>query len=388
MHLPSPAALFMTLVLLPGCPSSDADSPDPTDTCGSLAEAGATWELDPGGAAGQIHPRTVLADGLLWTAYNRPDGGSDFGVFVVAHTCEGEVAVSPLRVDAGDGNATDPDLAVSGDRVLLSWQTDDGGSPYNLSVRTAVVDTEGDIVTPDTRLTLTEQGDPIPGQAWMAHPSPQGDGFALAFVRAPEDSAFAIALQALDSTGAPVGDVLSLTDGEQGAFEPSITASSGGHVVAWQDSFDGSAGFRAATVEGTDVTPLSWPMLDANGVGVSLAHAEGITWGAVGRASGVEAGPAGTNGDTVSLTMGLAPGISALPGGAAVAWSEGSPSSATAFVRRVDEDGPTGESVGVATGVGAYPADVVFLGGDLVLVTFAEGSSPAYRVRSEVLALP
>ena len=76
------------LVLLVGCPSGGDDDDASVSGCEELALPGTSWELDPGGEEGQIHPRTVLSGDVLWTAYNRPDGGSSFGVFVVGHACD------------------------------------------------------------------------------------------------------------------------------------------------------------------------------------------------------------------------------------------------------------------------------------------------------------
>lgn len=374
------------LVLLVGCPSGGDDDDASVSGCEELALPGTSWELDPGGEEGQIHPRTVLSGDVLWTAYNRPDGGSSFGVFVVGHACDGELVVPPVRVDAGDGNATDPDVTVVGGRVIVAWQTDDGASPYNLSVRIAVLDLDGELVSPATRVVTTDGEGAFTGQSWMARLTAEADGAALVLVRAAGELQWQVVVQRLDLEGAPVGETLQVTDGLDARFEPAVVSDGERLVVAWQESFDGSEGFGAAVVVGNDVSPVVWPQLDAPGIGVSLSTFGGETWAAVGRSLGVNAGTLGGEGASVP-GVALAPGVAAHSGGAVVTWAEGSAANAELFMAAVSDSG-FGSAVPVADGVGAYPADVVALSDDVVLVTRAVGPSPTFRIEAEVLAAP
>jgi hypothetical protein len=148
-----------------GLPANDDDRIDDDSEC---ALSATSWEVDPEGEDGQIHPRSLRVGDTLWTAYNRPDGDTNFGVFVAVRSCDGTLLSGPKRLDDGLGNATDPDLVASGDRVVVAWQTDDQGTPWNLSVRTALLDLDGDIVREDERLVMTEEGGEWQGNAWMA----------------------------------------------------------------------------------------------------------------------------------------------------------------------------------------------------------------------------
>ena len=191
--------LFLGACVPTAVVDDDDDSASEEGAC--LPVAGG-WATDPDGESGQIHPRTILAGDALWTVYNRPDGGSDFAVYVVVRGCDGALLAGPVRLDDGSGNATDPDLAVSGDRVLVAWQNDDRSSPWNLSVRTAVLDLEGTVLQEDRRLEMTDGGTPWAGNAWMAHPAATPDGFLLVLSRANTDSVvFGLALQPLDTEG-------------------------------------------------------------------------------------------------------------------------------------------------------------------------------------------
>ena len=379
------ASLPFLLALLVGCPTGgDSDDDDSASTCADLLSDGASWQLDGDGEDGQIHPHTVLAGDTLVTTFNRPDGGSDFSVFVVAHACDGTLLWGPVRVDGGDGNATDPHATVAGDRALLAWQTDDGGSPFNLSVRLAAVDLgSGDVLVEDRRAEFLDGGDPMPGQSWMARLAARADGVDLVAVRAGEGQQFHVVHQVLDLNGSSVGDALALTDSQgPGAFEPAVVVDGDELVVAWQDSFDGSEGFGAARVSGATASALTWPLLEPAGIGVALTTSSADVWGAVGRSSGAVAGREGEAGDSISVAPALSPGVVARPGGAVVAWAEGSAANATWWLSPVG-----GERVEVGSGA-AYPADIVALDEAHVLITRAIGSSPVFRLEAEVVAVP
>lgn len=384
-----PAAMrcspLLPLVLLPalaGCPSANDDDAGPT--CAEQAAAAGSWELDPDGEDGQIHPRTVLADEVLWSAWNRPDGSSNFAVFLAGRGCDGSLLVGPIRLDTGDGNATDPDLAVNDDRILVAWQTDDGGAPYNLSVRTAVVSTDGEVVAPDTRAAFLVGGVAEPGQSWMARVAAVDDAFLLVAVRAGEQESFHVEAQPLDPGGAPVGDAISLTDPAEEAFEPAVAVDRGEVTIAWHESFDGSAGFGAATLDGDVPAGLAWPMLDEAGIGAGLTVAGGQIWGVVGTASGALAGPVGTAGERLGDAAALAPGIAGRGDGVVVAWAEGTPVNATWWVRAAGA--ALGQPIEVGPGA-AYNADVVLIDEGHALLTRAVGSSPELRLEADVVAL-
>jgi len=381
-------SLILVAAFLWGCPAGDDD--DSAEQACAAAET--DWEVDPDGEDGQIHPKTRLVDGQLWTAYNRPDGTNNFAVFVVVRECDGTLVSGPTRLDAGDGNATDPDIAASNGRVLVAWQTDDGGDP-NLSVRTALLDADGALIASDTRLAMTDGGAAWVGQSWMAHLTDTADGWAMALVRADDGAQFHVAVQALDADGLATGDALRLTDGIDAAFEPALMRDGDELVVGWQRSFDGSQGFGLARVANGAAAAMTWGVLDATGAGIGLGRdGDGRLFGAVGNAGArILFGRLGDDGAEPSGGSGVHSGPSIAPdvSGGVVAWNEGGANNAALVARRFDGDGAlVSDRVEIASGLGAYITDVVALPGGFVAATVADGPSPTFRLRTVVLELP
>ena len=377
--------LCLALLATPGCPSDGDDDDVAGSSCADLLSAGDSWSVDPDGEDGQIHPQTVLADGVLWSAWNRPDGGSNFAVFAAARSCDGALIAGPVRLDAGEGNSTDPAIAVSGDRVLVAWQTDDGGVPFNLSVRTAVLSTDGSVIADEARAEFLDGGAPVPGQSWMARVAPDPVGFLLVAVRAGDQESWHVVAQRLDGDGASVGDMVPITSPSDEAFEPAVAVDGDGAVIAWQDSFDGSEGFGAARLSGDNAVPVLWPMLASPGLGVALSGGEGL-WGVVGTAGGARAGEMLEPGQPLGTTAAQSPGIAARADGAVAAWAEGSAANATWWLRWID-GAESGDPIEVGAGA-AYSADLVALDDTHVLLTRAVGSSPAFRIEAEVVEVP
>lgn len=385
------------LILLLGCPPADDDD-SAADVC--VPTAGDSWDVDDG-EEGQIHPRSRLIDGRLWTAYNRPDGSNTFGVFVVGRECDGTLAFGPERVDANNGNATDPDLAWSGDRVLVAWQTDDSNQPDNLSVRTAVLDLDGTVVQPDQRLATTTAAGPFAGNAWMARIAPLSTGFGVALARASSNGQWQIALQRLDFDGQSTDPTVAITAGIEGAFEPALASQDDTLLVAWQNSFDGTGDFGLAELRaGSDTaTPVDWSALLNAGAGVAIGHdRDGTLWGGfsnsgarivlgeLGEAYGAQ--PA----EGVSAIM-SGPGLALRQTGGVIAWNEGAATNATLHARSWSTGGAAtfafdSDRTAIASSVGAYATDVVALSDDLVAFTYAVGPSPGFRLTTQIVSLP
>jgi hypothetical protein len=92
-------------------------------------------ELVPEGPDTQIHVFGAPDPDGVWVAWNQPDGAGLFDVWVQHLGCDGQVDVGPLQLDDGADNEIDPAVAVSGNRVLVAWQSDNGLGQDNLDVR-------------------------------------------------------------------------------------------------------------------------------------------------------------------------------------------------------------------------------------------------------------
>jgi len=376
-----------------GLPANDDDRIDDDSEC---ALSATSWEVDPEGEDGQIHPRSLRVGDTLWTAYNRPDGDTNFGVFVAVRSCDGTLLSGPKRLDDGLGNATDPDLVASGDRVVVAWQTDDQGTPWNLSVRTALLDLDGDIVREDERLVMTEEGGEWQGNAWMARLAGHSEGYFLTMSRANETTVqFGVALQRFDRDGLPIGHALHFGSPEVPAFEPSIAVDGSGGV--WISSLEDLAGGGPSSLlrveAGADSAhSQDWPLLDVTTAGVVLAHNSRGLWGVSAQeAASIQLGLLGGESwraDESSGGLHLAPGLSVAGDEGVVGWAQGAPNTASIHLRAFEPEGWLTEVLEVSSGpAGAYPADVVMLDSEHAMVTWAEGLSPAFRLHSEILAL-
>jgi hypothetical protein len=385
----------VSLFLFAGCGLSANDDDSVDDDLGCSFSA-ASWEVDPEGEEGQIHPRSLRVEDTLWTAYNRPDGDANFGVFVAVRSCDGSLLAGPKRLDDGLGNATDPDLVASAGGVLVAWQTDDQGTPWNLSVRTALLDLDGHIVREDERLLMTEDGEDWQGNAWMARLAADSGGYFLTMSRANEATVqFGVALQRLDQDARPVGDALHFGSPDAPAFEPSISVDGGGDV--WVSSLEDLAGGGPASLlrveSGTD-SPQSqdWPLLDVRTAGVVLAHNSSGLWAVSAQeAASIHLGlleGESWRADDSSGGLHLAPGLSVAGSEGVVGWAQGAPNTASIHLRAFDPEGWFTEALEISSGpAGAYPADVLMLDSAHAMVTWAEGPSPSFRLHSEILPL-
>ena len=374
-------ALLLILLFSSACSGpAPGEGPGP-ESCADLASEGDSWAPDADGPDGQIHPRTVLAQQTLWTAWNRPDEDGSFSVWIGAHACDGEVVVAPVRLDGGDGNATDPDLAIGEDGVFVVWQRDFPQGDFNLSVRWARVGLDGEVLAADEELVFEGPAGALQGQAWMARVVPAEGGWLVAAVRADPGGVFHPVVQGLGSEGEPAGAVVVVGDPAAEGFEPSLARTDAGPLVGWQKSFDGSAGYGLAEV---GEAPAEWSELESVGVGISVAW-DGRTHALMGRGAGLAYGVFGEVARDVGAGSGFVsgPDLRMEGGGAFGAWNEGPASRATVFARSL----PDGDLVEVAEGVGGYAASIVPLGGGLAAVTVAEGTSPGFRLRSRVVDL-
>jgi hypothetical protein len=383
-------AALPLLVLLAACPQPDPD-PDPEpEGCGDDLVEGA-FELGSDGAT-QIHPRSAFAGGRVWTAYNAedPEGGSDFVSFVVAHACDGSLAAGPIRLSEAAGNAVDPDIVASQDRLLVAWQLDDGGAPWNLAIHTAVLDLEGELVGPDAPLEMEREGAPYEGNAWMPRVAALPDGFALSGSRGVGNS-FQAFVQRLDLDGVPAEPSIDLDlDPAVSQLESAIVADpDGGLHVAWAtDLTEGDVRGAELAPGAATATAASW---DRSGGGLRLARTGSGETLLAGHGTGAggfdvflapwEQGPLFVIDDE---GLQHSPGIATGDGATLLLWHDGPQVAADLFGIFLDDEGePLADDFELpfTDPVAGYPADAVHAGGDAFFVSWSQGDSPDLTLR-------
>jgi len=198
-------------------PEEDVESelsPEPTPAeipfdCTDSAAAGTLIDIDPQGPDTQIHGAVALDGEGLWVVYNLPDDNNYFDVFATRIGCDGKTIVAPFKVNTTDYNDIDPALAVSGDRLLIAWQSDNSQFPRNLDVYYRIFDVNGSpVMTEDARLVMQKNGAAADFNAWMPQVVAQpNDGFAIVGSWAPDNlTVWQAFMQRIDRDGALDGD--------------------------------------------------------------------------------------------------------------------------------------------------------------------------------------
>ena len=230
----------------------DPDSATPSvdlHACLSELTLDQTFELLPDAPDSQIHAALAFDGRGVWLVANVPEGeGGDggFDVWAARLDCAGATLVAPFKVnDDVPGNDIDPDVAVSGDRVLIVWQRDTGGDP-NLFVRYRVFSTAGDrLMESDTVLPIVSDGETWDVSAWMSRVTGASDGgFVLSgSVAHPELERFQAFTQRMAGEGAvtPAADGITLAQPlpQVSQVDPDIQAdAAGGLALAWTSTPD------------------------------------------------------------------------------------------------------------------------------------------------------
>ena len=202
--------------------SGDASSSG-EGTTGSLPSCdafapGEAFEIAADVSDARIHPHAAGDDTGAWFSFVAPEpSGSLFDVMLMHLRCADDVDVPAQVVNTAPGNDIDASVAVSGERVLVVWNTDDGtGGTSNLQINARAFDLAG-MPLEDTqhRITTSVEGTPITENHTFALVGAHADGFAVAGLRAhPDSPAFVAFAQTLGPDGALLGD----------AFGPPIEA--------------------------------------------------------------------------------------------------------------------------------------------------------------------
>ena len=212
------------------------DDDDAASTCAEGVLRNEPVWIDEGGPDTQIHASVAADDEGVWVAYNRPrdDGSGQFDVFVTHIGCDGEVTVTPTRLNDADGaNHVDPSVATACGRALIAWHRDDGQFPHNLSIHRAVIEVDGTVATPGSTLVLDDGA--YEGNAWMPAAADLPDcGFAVAGARGHEEyGTFQTFVQRLDSDGEPDGATAdAAADPVASQTAPALVADDAGEITA------------------------------------------------------------------------------------------------------------------------------------------------------------
>ncbi len=199
--------LFLLATAVCGCPSTPDPAAPPRGVCAQPELA--VLSLDPDADGPQIHPAAAW-DGealqVVWNGPRDPDSG-DFAVRKTRLLCDGSAEAIQILDPGALGSDVDPSVAVSAGRTLVAWQSDDGGSPYNLSIGLVTAPVSGDPDRPWRTLQMQRNEQPYEGNAWMPRLADDaGGGFVLAGSRGIDAvGRFQGFVQALDLDGEPFG---------------------------------------------------------------------------------------------------------------------------------------------------------------------------------------
>jgi len=392
VHIPS-GDTMIALVLF-AC-LSDKNNQDTNSNLSCSDVVVDSFPVAPDMPVTQIHPDAVFANEQVWIAYNVPDETGSFDVYLQAIACDGTILFGPHRVDTSAGlNETYPRLAVSGDSLLLVWQTDDGSSPHNLSINTQLWNTNGELVNDFTQWNPVLDGEPFQGNAWMPAIAPLPDGgFVLTGSLGLRSNGFSVVAQQISVTGDWVGNPLVVEEVTEGSQVRSAVGSDGtGDLLvayeygtpssvrsAWLSLNGGLVVKEPASAAGTmeqgspDVT-TDWtgtPILSYHQVDSSInIYADRQMIGFSGSAHT----PHAASGQGVSLLAGfrIQSGIEN-----------------DLMLASIDANGTVSEPWVQAEDppVAPYRAALTHLGSDVFFVAWVEGASPDFVIRGQFLDL-
>jgi hypothetical protein len=232
--------------------TTDEGSTTGEPSCDAFAP-GDAFEIAADASSTRIHPHAAGDATGAWFAFVHPEPvGSLFDVSVMHLRCEDDVDVPPQVVTTAPGNDIDASVAVSGDHVMVVWNSDDGlGGDSNLQIHGRVLDSAG-VPLDDAQLRVTTQvaGSDITQNHTFAVVTATEGGFAVAGLRAhPDSPAFVAFDQAFDPMGALLDE----------AFGPPVEVGVS-HLAAF--SSDGWLAYS----RGDDTTDTVWlvrPGVDA-----------------------------------------------------------------------------------------------------------------------------
>lgn len=381
-------------------PTSTSPTGGPVDTAGPgpttpPVDCLAGWAdgvtaPDPDGPDTQIHATSIFDGERLWVAWNRPDGGSQFDIWVAAFGCDGAPVVDPVEVTATDDSELDPVLAVSGDRLLVAWSSDNGTAPSNLDIRYRVLGLDGVPLGGVQELAASRDGVAVTGNATQPDAVGVDGGFLLAGAWGHDGSpAFQGFVVSLDLDGTVVGEASDAElDPVYGQTQISVVDGNGTPWLAWQED---SVDSVAPTLVGG---PLGSPATVASpGARPDLAWSADGAWVAFDTDAGGEVVVQGPDGSRVTLGSASfvhSPSIVAHDDGAVVLAMElvsGVSNRLRLWSLGRDLAVRSQRTLSTDSAVSVYGVDLTLIDAAHAVVVYQDGVNPAFRAKAEWVTL-
>lgn len=183
----------------------------------------------------QIHAAVAFDGEWIWLAYNLPDqpGSSGFDTYLRKMGCDGapfgdRIPVHPPNTH----NEVDPCIAIGPEGLLVAWTRDNGEGPRNMDIWYRLFDLEGNPLHEPRQLVLRVNGQEQDQNAWMPTCAALSDGtFAIGGSYVAEVT-FRAFVQRLDSAGETEGNLIAAagTDDDFDLY-PALLATSDGTLV-------------------------------------------------------------------------------------------------------------------------------------------------------------
>jgi hypothetical protein len=238
------------------------DAPDvatPIDAgpqdCASLLRSNTDFLLSEDGLA--IHPAATFDGENLWLTYTIREGEtSNFDVVLRRVACDGSTGPTVIVNDSADGDSDlDSDITISGERLLVGYQTDDQ-SGENSAIRPFVraFDLSGEAIASSQAVARERDGATIMATNWMVRVASRPGGFWVAGTWGVEEvSGFRGYAARLDLDGVELAPAVDVAPTDQTESQTNLAISDGETpYVAWTNFGDASQ--VASTPFGGSVT--------------------------------------------------------------------------------------------------------------------------------------
>jgi hypothetical protein len=181
------------------------------------------------------NPRFSHESSLTWT-------GSEYGLSWIDHRnlnyeiyfvrldSSGNKIGSNRRVTYDDSESYYPSLVWAGSEYGLSWRDDRDG---NYEIYFARLDSSGNKISPDIRVTYDDLGSYYPSLVWAANE------FGISW-EDDRDGNKEIYFVRLDSSGSKIGVDIRVTDDSESSEEPSLLWTGSEYGLSWYDNRSGN----------------------------------------------------------------------------------------------------------------------------------------------------
>lgn len=224
----------------------DPDVPTTSDAgpqdCTSILETDVDFLLSEEGLA--IHPAAVFDGDSLWLTYTAREGETpNFDVALRRVRCDGSLGPVVL-VNEGTGESDlDSDIAISGERLLVGYQSDDeSGEPSAIRPFVRAFDLTGTALGLPQAVAREREGVAIAATNWMVRVASRPDGFWVAGTWGVEEvSGFRGYAARLDLYGVELAPAADVAPTDQTESQTNLAISDGETpYIAWTNFGDDS----------------------------------------------------------------------------------------------------------------------------------------------------